>query len=144
LSRFDTSDSRPLRAAGITWLLAQTFWVGGLWLLHFVVFPALEKVGLAPLLIDEIANGLRPLLVGFAAFCAVMQAVVLVLAQGARGIWRDTRSQLLLAVVLLAAGHLASSAGWMGSAYWQVFSYLAMAVCGLLLVLQPVPGREQR
>ncbi|MNJ55124.1 hypothetical protein D3C77_505980 [compost metagenome] len=107
-----------------------------------MVFPVLGKIGLAPLLIDEIASGLRPLLVGFAAFCAILQGVVLVLAHGARGIWRDTRSQLLLAVVLLAASHLAGHAGWMGSAYWQVFSYLAMAICGLLLVLQPVPGSE--
>lgn len=144
MSRYDTSESRPLRAGGITWLLAQTFWVGGLWLLHFVVFPAIGKVGLAPLLIDEIANGLRPLLVGFAAFCAILQGLVLIQAQGVRGIWRDTRSQLLLAVVLLAASHLASKAGWIGSAYWQIFSYLAMAVCGLLLVLQPVPGSERR
>lgn len=144
MSRFDISEPRPFQAGSATWLLAQTFWVGGLWLLHFVVFPALGKIGLAPLLIDEIVNGLRPLLVGFAAFCAILQGGVLILAQGARGSWRDTRSQLLLAVVLLASSHLAGNAGWIDSAYWQVFSYLAMAVCGLLLVLQPVPGREQR
>ena len=132
-----------MRAGGITWQLAQTFWVGGLWIMHFVLFPALEKIGLAPLLIDEIANGLRPLLVGFAACCAILQGVVLILAQGTHGIWRDTRGQLLVAVVSLAASHLVGNAGWVESAYWQVFSYLAMAVCGLLLVLQPLPGRDQ-
>ncbi|MDX4007597.1 DUF4149 domain-containing protein, partial [Pseudomonas aeruginosa] len=38
-----------MRAGAISWLLAQTFWVGGLWLLQFVVLPALAKTGLAPL-----------------------------------------------------------------------------------------------
>ena len=53
---------QPLRAGAISWQLAQTFWVGGLWLLHFVMLPALEKMGLAPLLIEEVDAALRPLL----------------------------------------------------------------------------------
>jgi len=59
-----------LGAGSISWLLAQTFWVGGLWLLHFVVLPGLEKMGLAPMLVDEAGAALRPLLVGFAGFAA--------------------------------------------------------------------------
>ena len=140
MSKSGTFEPRPLRAGGITWQLAQTFWVGGLWLLHFVVLPALGKIGLAPLLIDEVAAGLRPLLVGFAAFCAVLQMLVLLPVLGWRGCWRDTRGQLLLAVVLFAASHFAANAGWFDAQYWTGFSYLAMALCGLLLVLQPNPG----
>lgn len=132
-----------MRAAVISWQLAQTFWVGGLWLLQFVMLPALAKMGLAPLLVDDIAATLRPLLVGFAAFCVVLQAMVLVQVGGLRSLWLDLRGQLLVSVLLLAASYFAVQAGLAGSGYWLVFSYLAMGLCGLILVLQVAPSRER-
>ncbi|AGA85548.1 MAG: DUF4149 domain-containing protein [Gammaproteobacteria bacterium HGW-Gammaproteobacteria-9] len=142
MSRSVISDRQPARAGIITWQLAQTFWVGGLWLLQFMVLPALGRIGLAPLLVEEIAGSLKPLLVGFAAFCSALQALVLVQVTGLRGLWRDVRGQLLLAVGLLAGSQLLMRAGWFESLYWASFSYLVMALCGLMLVLQPAPGRE--
>lgn len=132
-----------MRAGAISWLLAQTLWVGGLWLLQFVMLPALAKIGLAPLLIEEVAGSLQPLLVGFAAFCVLLQAVVLIQLCGLRSLWHDLRGQLLLAVLLLAGSHYAARAGIIESPYWLVFSYLAMGLCGLILVLQVAPGRER-
>ena len=132
-----------MRAGAISWLLAQTFWVGGLWLLQFVMLPALAKIGLAPLLIEEIAGSLQPLLVGFAAFCVLLQALVLIQLCGLRSLWRDLLGQVLLAVLLLAGSHFAARAGIIESPYWLVFSYLAMGLCGLILVLQVAPGRER-
>ncbi|MBE7373455.1 DUF4149 domain-containing protein [Pseudomonas lopnurensis] len=143
MSRSVISERQPPRAGTISWQLAQTFWVGGLWLLHFVVLPALGKIGLAPLLVEEIGSSLRPLLVGFAAFCAVLQLVVLMLAEGFRSLWRDMRGQLLIAVVLLGVSHGVAGADG-GALYWSSFSYLAMALCGLVLVLQPLPGHARR
>jgi len=107
-----------------------------------MVLPALGRIGLAPLLVEEIAGSLKPLLVGFAAFCSALQALVLVQVTGLRGLWRDVRGQLLLAVVLLAGSQLLMQTGWFESLYWASFSYLVMALCGLMLVLQPAPGRE--
>jgi len=101
LSRFVISDRQPARAGIITWQLTQTFWVGGLWLLQFMVLPALGRIGLAPLLVEEIAGSLK-----------------------------------------LAGSQLLMQAGWFESLYWASFSYLVMALCGLMLVLQPAPGRE--
>lgn len=132
-----------MRAGVISWQLAQTFWVGGLWLLQFVMLPALAKFGLAPLLLEEIAGALRPLLVGFAAFCVALQAVVLIQVGGLRSLWRDVRGQLLLAVLLLAASYFVVNANAVGTAYWLLFSYQVMGLCGLLLVLQVAPGRER-
>ncbi len=132
-----------MRAGTISWQLAQTFWVGGLWLLQFVMLPALAKIGLAPMLIEEIGNSLRPLLVGFAAFCVVLQAVVLIQLDGLRSLWEDLRGQLLITVLLLAASFFAVRADVVQSPYWLVFSYLVIGMCGLILVLQAVPGRER-
>ena len=146
MSKSSTSDRR-LRAPsleGILWQLAQVFWVGGVWLLHFVMLPALPKVGLAPLLVDEVAAVLSPLLVGFAAFCALLQGVVLMQAEGAGSLWRDMRGQLLLTVQVMAASYLGVHCWWPDALRWLSFSYLVLALCGLLLVLQPVPGMSGR
>ncbi|AJE14324.1 hypothetical protein [Stutzerimonas balearica] len=129
-----------MRAAAMSWRLAQTFWVGGLWMLHFVLLPALARMGWAPLLVDDVADVLRPLLVGFAAFCVALQAMVLVQLNGLRRFVRDLRGQLLLlawcaAALFFAVRHFLPQA----SAFWVTFGYLAMAVIGVLLVLQPAP-----
>ncbi len=142
--RFAISNPATLRAGSISWQLTQTFWVGGLWLLHFAVLPALPKAGLAPLLVAEVAALLSPLLVGFTACCALLQGVVLIQAEGVGSLWRDMRGQLLLTVQLLAASYLGVHY-WLPEALrWLSFSYLLLALCGLLLVLQPVPGMGGR
>lgn len=128
-----------MRAGIISWQLAQTFWVGGLWLLQFVMLPALDKIGLAPLLVAEVAAALRPLLVGFAAFCAVLQIVVLMQVAGVGSLWRDVRGQLLLTVVLLSASFFFAAAPLFESARWMLFSFLVIGLCGLMLVLQEPP-----
>ena len=128
-----------MRAGIISWQLAQTFWVGGLWLLQFVILPALGKIGLAPLLVEEIAASLRPMLVGFAVFCVVLQAIVLIQAAGLQSLRTDVRGQLLVAVALLAASYFVAGMQWLESARWMMFSYLVIGLCGLMLVLQEPP-----
>jgi hypothetical protein len=144
LSKSAISKPYALNAGAISWLLAQTFWVGGLWLLHFVVLPALSKLGLAPLLLKEIAAALGPLLVGLTAFCAALQVLVLVRAERWASLWRDMRGQLLLTVLLMAASYFVARHWWPEGERWLLFSYLVLAFCGLLLVLQPVPGSRAR
>jgi hypothetical protein len=144
LSRFAISRSSTLNAGAISWLLAQTFWVGGLWLLHFLLLPAIAKLGLAPLLVEEIASVVRPLLVGLAGVCAVLQMLVLVRAERLASLWRDMRGQLLLTVLVMAASYFAVRHFGFGGGLWLMFSYLVMAFCGLLLVLQPVLGNSKR
>ncbi|WP_160082511.1 DUF4149 domain-containing protein [Pseudomonas sp. 8AS] len=133
---------QPLRAGVISWQLAQTFWVGGLWLLHFVMLPALEKIGLAPLLIHTVDATLTPLLVGFAAFCALLQMLVLLQAEGGRSLWRDMRGQLLLSVLGMALAYFAVREWQPDAVRWLRFNYQVLALCGLLLVLQPLPGQR--
>jgi hypothetical protein len=142
LSRFVISKPGSRDAVAISWLLAQTLWVGGLWLLHFLLLPAISKIGLASLLVEEIANALRPLLVGLAAVCAGLQVLVLIRAERLASLWRDTRGQLLLVVVAMAGSYFTVRKLLPGTELWLMFSYLVMAVCGLLLVLQPVPQKH--
>ncbi|VXC78584.1 conserved membrane hypothetical protein [Pseudomonas sp. 8Z] len=130
------------RAAVISWQLAQTLWVGGLWVLQFVVLPGIAQAGLAPLLVQEIAGRLDPSLIGLAAVCVVVQAIALLSAQGLLSLWRDMRGQLLLTVAVMALSNLLVRQ-YFEAEYWLRFSYLVMAFCGLLLVLQPAPGQSR-
>lgn len=126
------------------WQLTQMLWVGGLWLLHVGLLPVLGRIGLAPLLIDEIAGTLNALMVGFAAACVIFQAMVLVKAEGFTSLWRDIRGQLLLMALYACAMFFAVLLGWPDAVRWQVFSYLVLGFSGLLLVLQPMPGWSGR
>ena len=126
------------------WQLAQMLWVGGLWLIHLGLQPALGKIGLAPLLIDEVASAFEVLVVGFAAACVIFQALVLVQAEGLASLWRDFRGQVLLMALYACAMFVAVRVGWPEAQRWQEFSFLILGFSGLILVLQPVPGWSVR
>ena len=144
LSRFAISKPGARDAGAISWLLLQTLWVGGLWLLHFLLLPAISKMGLASLLVEEIGNTLRPLLVGLSVICVAVQVLVLLRAERLSSLWRDMRGQLLLVVAAMAGSYFAVRQLLPEAEMWLMFSYLVMAFCGLLLVLQPVRDRLRR
>ncbi|WP_213940892.1 MFS transporter [Pseudomonas sp. dw_612] len=126
------------------WQLTQMLWVGGLWLLHIGLLPVLGRIGLAPLLIDEVEGMLNALMVGFATACVIFQALVLVQAEGLASLWRDIRGQLLLMALYACAMFFIVRFGWPQAVRWETFSYLVLAFSGLVLVLQPVPGWSGR
>ena len=138
-SRFAISSIAPLRAGAITWQLAQVFWVGGIWIMHFVLLKALEKIGFASILVQEVALYTRPLLVGIALACVLLQLMVLNQAMPARQLLIDLRGQLLLVSAALAVSYFVTQNLWPAAQYWLAYSYLALGMCGLLLVIQPVP-----
>ncbi|MFN3579590.1 MAG: DUF4149 domain-containing protein [Pseudomonas sp.] len=128
---------RPLRGGRIAWQLTQTLWVGGIWSVHFVLLPALQQLGLAPLLVNEIASYMRPLILGFAGVCALLQLLVVWAVLG-RGLWRDLRAQLLVLVGVSVAVFFFMPPVAQAD-YLQLFAYLVVAFAGLVLILQPRP-----
>ncbi|MDF2397838.1 MULTISPECIES: MFS transporter [Pseudomonas] len=122
------------------WQLTQMLWVGGLWLLHLGLVPALGQIGLAPLLIEEISTLLSALLVGFSAACLILQAAVLIQSEGLKSLWRDIRGQLLLMAMYACGMYFTVRILLPEAQRWQLFSYLVLGFSGLVLVLQPVPG----
>ncbi|WP_149088542.1 MFS transporter [Pseudomonas prosekii] len=126
------------------WQLAQMLWVGGLWLLCLGLLPVLGKIGLAPLLIDEIRGALDALMVGFATACVIFQALVLIQAEGLVSLWRDIRGQLLLMALYACAMFCIVRLNWPDAVRWEAFSFLVLGFSGLVLVLQPVPGWSGR
>ncbi|TRX74292.1 DUF4149 domain-containing protein [Pseudomonas mangiferae] len=124
------------------WRLALVFWVGGLWLLHFVVLPGLERFGLASLLVDDIAGGLRPLLMAFAGACAVVQGGLLVLLGGRRALWQDSRGQLVMICLAAVLVFFAVRQVLPGAEYATRFCYLVAAFAGALLAIRETPGAE--
>jgi uncharacterized membrane protein YhaH (DUF805 family) len=80
---------------------------------------------------------MRPLIVGFAGVCVLLQLLVIGVALGRR-CWRDLRTQLLL-LVLFSVAVVFGLARVAGTEYLQLFGYLVVAFAGLVLVLQPRP-----
>lgn len=133
-----TGGARPaLRGGRVAWQLSMTLWVGAIWVTHFVLVPALEQFGMAPMLINEIAGFMRPLMAGFAGVCALLQLLVIGVALGGR-FWRDLRTQLLV-LVLAGVAAIFALRQLPATEYLQVFAYLVIAFAGLVLVLQPRP-----
>ena len=126
------------------WQLAQMLWVGGFWLIHLGLQSVLDRIGLAPLLIDEVTSAVQVPVVGFAAACVVFQALVLIQAEGLASLWRDFRGQVLLMALYACAMFVAVRVGWPEAQRWQEFSFLVLGFSGLVLVLQPVPGWSGR
>lgn len=131
-----------LNAGALTWQLAQVFWVGGIWMMHFVLLKVLEHLGFASLLVQEVAQFTRPLLVGLALVCVLLQLLVLKQTMPLMHVFKDSRGQLLLAALLLAVSFFITQTLWPTAQYWLVYSYLAVGMCGLLLVIQPIPVRS--
>lgn len=126
----------------MTWQLAQVFWVGGIWMMHFVLLKVLEKLGFASLLVHEVAQFTRPLLIGLALVGVLLQLLVLKQTMSLKYLLKDLRGQLLLVALLLSVSFFITQKFWPAAQYWLVYSYLAVGMCGLLLVLQPIPGRS--
>ncbi len=127
------------------WQLTQMLWVGGLWLLHIGLLPVLGRIGLAPLLVDEIAGMLNTLMVGFATACVGFSGFGAGSGQGpcqsmARYSWATADDGAVWGGAMYFAVHV----GWPHAAHWQLFSYLVLGFSGLVLVMQPVPGWSVR
>lgn len=93
------------------------------------------------MLVAELVGRISALVIGMTILCLIVQ--VLALLQSARCLtvlWRDTRGQILVVALLLTASYGVTANLWPGNDYWLRFSTLMIACCGLILVLQPVPG----
>lgn len=123
------------------WQLAQVFWVGPLVALHLCIPVALAQAGWAPLLIQSGREELLRMMLSAAAGGVFTQIVVLVWWAGVRALWRDLRGQLLLASA--AAVLLQNELARLWSGPTALAGYVVLLLCGLILVLQPVPGRPR-
>ncbi len=77
-----------------------------------------------------------------ALVCVVLQLFVLKQTMPFRQLCKDIRGQLLLVSVVLSGSFFITQAVWPAAQYWLVYSYLALGMCGLLLVIQPIPSQH--
>ena len=131
-----------LTSSQVLWQLVQMLWVGSLFLTHFLLLPALQAMALAPMLVHEVAQNLRPVLVGLAVVGVIFQLALLL--QARKGRWlKDLRGWLLLSSLGLAALFYALPVIDSQLQIVQGYSYLALSCVGLLLLVQPFPAVEQ-
>lgn len=145
MSKSSTSDDSlpgPCVEA-ILWQLAQVFWVGGLWVFHVGLVPALKVSSLAPLLIEDISIQIDRWLIGVAALGLLTQLAVLVRLKGLPACWRLFSGKLLLVGFTACIGYYTLRYGFSAGARWQVFCFVVLGLSGIALVAQPVPTRAR-
>lgn len=145
MSKSSTSDRR-LRAPtleGILWQLAQVFWVGGLWVFHVGLVPALKVSGLAPLLVQDVAVQIDRWLIGVAAVGLLTQLAVLLRLRGVAAWWQTFSGQMLLVGFAACVGYYTLRYGISAGERWQMFCFVILGISGIVLAAQPVPTRAR-
>lgn len=146
MSKSSTSDAgfRSPSIERVLWQLAQVFWVGGLWVFHVGLVPALKVSGLAPLLVQDISTQIDRWLIGVAALGLLTQLTVLARVRGVSAWWRVFSGQLLLIGLAACVGYYTLRYGVSVGERWQVFCFVVLGISGIVLVAQPVPVRARR
>ncbi|MDR0277456.1 MAG: hypothetical protein LBJ37_06200 [Paucimonas sp.] len=146
MSKSSTSDAglRAHTLEAILWQLAQVFWVGGLWVFHVGLVPALKVSGLAPLLVQDISVQIDRWLIGVAALGLMTQLGVLARLRGVSAWWQMFSGQLLLVGFAACFSYYTLRYGVSVGERWQVFCFVVLGLSGIVLVAQPVPARARR
>ncbi|MBV4474649.1 MFS transporter [Pseudomonas sp. B2M1-30] len=146
MSKSNTSDAifRAPAIEAILWQLSQVFWVGGLWVFHVGLVPALRIIGLAPLLVDDLAAQIDRWLIGVAAVGVLTQLVVLARVAGVSAWWRVFSGQILLVGLAACFGYYLLHYGISVDERWQMFCFVVLGISGLVLVAQSVPVRARK
>ncbi|MCU0072975.1 MFS transporter [Pseudomonas koreensis] len=143
MSKSNTSDAilRAPSIEAILWQLSQVFWVGGLWVFHVGLVPALKVSGLAPLLVEDISVQIDRWLIGVAALGVLTQLVVLARVAGISAWWRAFSGQILLVGLAACFGYYTLRYGMSVGERWQMFCFVVLGISGIVLVAQSVPVR---
>lgn len=146
MSKSSTSDAalRALSIEAILWQLTQVFWVGGLWVFHVGLVPALKVSGLAPLLVQDISAQIDRWLIGVAAVGLLTQLAVLARVRGVSAWWRLFSGKLLLVGFTACICYYTLRYGVSVGERWQVFCFVVLGFSGIALVAQPVPTRARK
>ncbi|OLS62489.1 MFS transporter [Pseudomonas putida] len=145
MSKSSTSDDSlgGLPVEAILWQLAQVFWVGGLWVFHVGLVPALKVSSLAPLLVQDISVQIDRWLIGVAALGLLTQMAVLLRLRGVAAFGKLFSGKLLLVGFTACIGYYTLRYGVSAGERWQVFCFVVLGFSGIALVAQPVPTRAR-
>lgn len=136
-----TPKSSFLPTPAMLWQLMQTIWLGSHIAALLLFIPLLNKIGFAPILVQEVQNQLRPALLVMTIMASAVQMLVLVRVEGMSALIRQLRGQLLLAAWLLALLTLLGFGKGLFNADILRAMYGAMLGCGLVLLAQQLPGK---
>ncbi|MFJ4197520.1 MULTISPECIES: MFS transporter [unclassified Pseudomonas] len=146
MSKSSTSDAmfRAPTLEAILWQLSQVFWVGGLWVFHVGLIPALKVSGLAPLLIDDVATQIDRWLIGVAAVGMLVQLTLLARVAGVAAWWRVFSGRVLLVGLAACFGYYTLRYGVSVDQRWQMYCFVVLGISGIVLVAQSVPVRVRK
>ncbi|UFH49974.1 MFS transporter [Pseudomonas sp. KNUC1026] len=137
------SKSRTSDLPAALWQLAQVIWVGGLWGIQVLLVPALERTGLADLLVRDILLATNAWVAVLAVFGIGLQLAILGRRMGLRAWLLDRRGHLLWVGMAAALAYTWLSNAGLPPSRLDALPLLVLGVSGLLLVLWPAPVRRE-
>ena len=126
----------PLPA--MLWQLLLCMWLGAHMTALLLFMPMLNRIGFAPLLLQEVSNQLRPSLLVLTLMATAIQMLLVVRTGGLRSLLHELRGQLLIGAWLLAMALLLAAGLDFSPAILRGL-YGALLGTGLVLLSQPLP-----
>lgn len=133
-----------LHTTAVTWMLAQTLWVGAHASYVLIFMPALRKIGFAPMLLNEVNTVMRPALLVLTLMALVVQLLALWRTKPLVAWVSELRGQLVLVALMLCVFLLVAQPLQVDASAWVRLAYGSLLSVGLLLLIQPLPEAPER
>lgn len=133
-----------LHTAAVIWMLAQTLWVGAHASYLLIFMPALQQIGLAPLLLSEVHAVVRPGLLVLTLMALGIQMLALWRSKPLMQWITELRGLLVVMAVVLCLLLLVAQSMQLTAAPWARLAYGGLLSMGLLLLIQPLPEAPAR
>lgn len=139
------SDKKGLNSVErFAWAFLQSLWVGGIWVTLLIIFPTLNKSILAPLLAYSVIAELEPRIILLALVCIFLQLCLFFKAAGFSAVYKIAIGRTMALVLLLSGAFLIINSAELLDYKIRGLLYLAIALLGLLLMLQMPPWLQKQ
>lgn len=127
-----------------SWVLLQSLWVGGIWISILVVYPALNKSLLAPILVYGVIAELGPKIILATVVCSLLQLILFVKGAGLVALIKTPIGQSLLLVLLAGLIFLLLHTQQMLGYRVHAFLYVAIGLFGVFLMFHLPPWLQKQ
>lgn len=126
------------------WVLIQSLWVGGMWLTLLIIFPALDKSVLAPILAYNVIIELAPRVILVAAICIFIQLILYIRITRFTLFFKDGTGTILLTALVLSVLFLVLHYLKLASYQVQTYLYVVISILGVFIMFRLPPWLQKQ
>jgi len=126
------------------WVLLQSLWVGGIWISILVIYPALNKSLLAPILVYGLIAELGPKIILATVVCSLLQLLLFIKGAGVIALLKSPIGQSLLLVVGAGLVFLLLHHSQLLGLRMHAFLYVSIGLFGVFLMFHLPPWLQKQ